>query len=116
MRLIFFVMIVFLSSCKDNRVYDNIIPLPPDGWKANYSLHFDVDIKDAKKNYTLMYNVRFANTYEYYNLYVRYQVLDSTGRLISKKLQGMDLFNPKTGKPNGNGLGDKFDFDIISDD
>lgn len=115
MRFILFLMIVCLTSCKDNRVYDNIIALPSDGWKANYSLHFDVDIKDAKKDYTLMYNVRFLSTYEYYNLYVRYQVLDSTGKLVAKKLQGMDLFDPKTGRPNGKGLGDKFDFDVISD-
>jgi gliding motility-associated lipoprotein GldH len=45
---------------------------------------------------------------------VQYTLEDSTGNVQSKALQNMDLFDPVTGKPLGEGLGDIFDHRILA--
>ena len=113
--LLFFILIFSLGlvGCKDDAVYENNINLQNNEWRQSEELIFNFSIDDAGKPYNLFYNVRYANTYSYYNLYISYYLYDSTGNQISHKNPvGMDLFDPKSGKPLGSGLGDIFDYSI----
>ena len=49
--------------------------------------------------------------YPFQNIYLQYYLEDSIGRLQSKELTNVQLFNAKTGIPLGSGLGDLYDIE-----
>lgn len=120
MRKHFFKLIIpifafaLLLSCDKNRVYDQVIEVDDVGWNENKVFKYYFDIKDTAESYNILYTVRYTPEYPYYNLYVKYFIADSAGNSIEQKLQGMDLFDPKTGQPLGSGLGDIYDYQILS--
>jgi gliding motility-associated lipoprotein GldH len=114
--LIFFASLIFLVSCSDNRVYDTMSDISESQWTDKQDLTYNIDIKDTSARYSLYYLVRYNNDNPYYNLYVTRYLHDSSDKFISKKLQGMDLFDPKNGMPYGSGLGTYKDYEILSED
>jgi gliding motility-associated lipoprotein GldH len=114
-KLLYFALIVsMISSCGDNRIYDKHFDIKNGFWNEKEELTFDFEIKDKNPKYNVLYNIRYANTYPYYNLYVHYYLMDSTGKTFSDHLQRMDLFRPTTGEPLGKGLGDLYDRRILA--
>lgn len=105
-----------LSSCDNSKVYDTMQDLDSSAWNEHKELKFDVSIADASVPYTLYYMVRYDNDYPYYNLYINRTMEDSSGKVLHKKLQGMDLFKPSTGVPMGSGMGSKKDYLILAED
>jgi len=83
-------------------------------WLADSIATFEFEITETQPKYNLYYNVRNSISYPYHNLYVQYTLEDSTGNVQSKALQNMDLFDPVTGEPLGDGLGDIFDHRILA--
>ncbi len=81
---------------------------------ADSTVQFEFEITDPSQTYNLHYNVRNSISYPYHNLYVQYTLEDSAGQVLSKALQNMNLFDPVTGKPLGDGLGDIFDHRIMA--
>jgi gliding motility-associated lipoprotein GldH len=119
MRRIYFLWLMALLSlagCSDNRIYDTHIDLENALWPENKALNYDFEVKDNKQAYNVIYNIRYANTYPYYNLYLHYYLTDSTGKTLRDHQIHMDLFDPKTGKPLGKGLGDLFDGTFLNQD
>jgi gliding motility-associated lipoprotein GldH len=105
-----------LSSCDDNRIYDTHIDIENALWPENKELNYDFEVTDNKQAYNVIYNIRYANTYPYYNLYLHYYLADSAGKVLKDHQLHMDLFDPKTGKPLGKGLGDLFDGTFLNQD
>lgn len=103
-----------LAACGTSSEYDTIQDLPEEGWVMNNTLKFPVEITDNTKPYEFYYSVRYDNTYPYYNFYATRFLYDSSGKLIAKQLQQMNLFNPQTGAPYGSGIGSKKDYSIKS--
>lgn len=101
-----------MSSCDVNRVYEKNSDLEGRIWLEDSMIEFDVRLDDASLPYNLYTNVRNGSAYSFYNLYVQYAIVDSTGREIKKSLENLILFDPKTGEPYGSGLGDVFDHQI----
>ena len=81
---------------------------------ADSTAEFEFEIKNSEAEYNLYYNVRNSLSYPYHNLYIRHTLEDSLGNMLSSALQNMDLFDPVTGKPVGEGLGDIFDHQILA--
>jgi len=116
MRLYFLLILLALStaSCDKDRVYDRNIDFENQAWKEKLRLKFTFKVQDNSVPYDLFYNVRYTNTYPYYNLYIGYVLRDSAGKEITKNVpQNMNLFNPTTGEPYGDGLGDLFESNIL---
>ncbi|MFN3403438.1 MAG: gliding motility lipoprotein GldH [Cytophagaceae bacterium] len=111
--LLIFSLLTF-SSCDSLRVYEQNIDLPEEGWEEQNPLIYEFQIPDHRIGYNVLYNVRYAIDYPYYNLYVKYSIMDSTGKEIEQRLQGMDLMDSKTGKPFGDGIGSIFDYRIVA--
>jgi gliding motility-associated lipoprotein GldH len=86
-----------------------------DEWLLSNKLLFPIEIADNKSTYTLQYLTRYTKDYPYYNLYIKRSLLDSTGKTLSSQLQGMYLFDEKTGVPKGGGWGNKYDYTILAD-
>ncbi|GAB4194293.1 MAG: hypothetical protein OHK0057_15560 [Thermoflexibacter sp.] len=83
--------------------------MPQRKWANNQIISFDFEIQDTQVAYNLYYNIRNTLSYPYYNLYIIYELKDSTGKAIAEKMIENNLMHPKTGKPFGKGIGDLFD-------
>lgn len=93
-------------SCDSKRVFEANVDLPKRDWHIDSIPAFRFRVEDASKPYNLLINLRNSEAYPYYNLYLRYYLLDSTQREIKSQQVELILMDPKTGKPTGDGLGD----------
>ncbi|MEQ8359093.1 MAG: gliding motility lipoprotein GldH [Cytophagales bacterium] len=108
------VIVVFLSACGENTVYQNNVDLSSGKWASQQNILFDFDVEDTTGAYNIAYTLRNGLDYPYYNLYLKYSLKDSSGGTISSGLQELILMNKKSGKPYGSGFGDKYDHQFIS--
>ena len=116
MRLLVYGFLVILGicciSCDPDRVYEKNLDLTSQYWHKD-SLHsFHFEIPDQELTYNLYCNIRNTVAYPYHNLYFTYFLEDSLGKTITTKMEEIFLFDPKTGKPNGSGIGDIFDHQV----
>lgn len=106
-QVVFFLLLIsFLASCAEDRVYEKNVDLPKKGWYEDSILVFQFKIEDPAKSYDIYYNIRNTISYSNYNLYVTYYLQDSRGKELASELQNITLFHSKTGQPFGSGLGD----------
>ena len=105
-----------LTSCSSDSIYEKNVDLDNRVWLADSMVNFPFQILDTTKRYDIHMHFRNTATYPYQNLYVAYQLEDSTGNVLLEDLKNMHLFDAKTGKPYGSGLGDIYshDFETIS--
>ena len=102
-------IVIFISGCSRNKIFDRIKDLPDRSWPKEQSVDFQFKIVDTHTGYNLSYNIRNSILYKYYNLYLNCTLEDTLGNILETKLSDFNLFDPKTGKPLGDGLGDLFD-------
>ncbi len=69
---------------------------------------FTFPVDATEDQFRLSYLVRNTADYSYYNLYLKFTLEDSLHQVIESQMQEVILFDPKTGKPYGSGLGDLF--------
>ena len=102
-----------LTACDEARVFEENHELDNKIWLSDSIIDFQFDIKNSKKNYNIYYNIRNTVSYPYRNIYVNYSLEDTSGTKLRANLVNTDLFNPKTGRPLGSGLGDVFDHQVL---
>ena len=105
-----------LFACDNLRVFEAFHDFPNKKWSAKESANFTFEIPNASVNYNLYYSIRNTLSYPYYNLYIRYELLDPEGKIIKNEMIDNNLMHPQTGEPLGSGSGDLFDnqFSIAS--
>lgn len=114
-KLPLFLLIIWFMGCADPiRVYEKNVDFDQKMWLVDSIAVFEFEILEPHKSYNLYYNIRNSLSYPYHNLYVKYTLEDTLGQVIGSKLQNMDLFDPVTGAPHGEGLGDIFDHRILA--
>ncbi len=111
--IIFFLATLFLTGCEDNRVFEQNTDIDNKIWLADSVVDFKFEIADITKPYHLYFNLRNTVSYPYENIYVTYTLKDTLNNEINKELINYNLFDPKTGKPFGSGLGDVFDHQFL---
>lgn len=107
----FLYLFVFLTlvSCQTDNVYEGVVDITKNEWYINKSMNYTFEIKDETKPYDVFLLLRNTMNYPYYNLYFKYELTNEKGQQLRSKLEQVVLFNEKTGKPLGDGLGDIFD-------
>jgi gliding motility-associated lipoprotein GldH len=105
-------MLANLYACDESRVFEQNRDIPEHAWHKDSTLRFEVEVPDAGVPYHVYYNLRNAVAYPAQNIYLNIEVQDSTGQVITRDLNNIELFDPKTGKPYGDGLGDIFDHQV----
>lgn len=113
-KYILILLLAGLLSCTENVVYQNNIDFDSGKWPMESNTDFVFVVKDTSVSYNLAYTLRNSLDYPYYNLYLKYQIKDSTGNTIDENLQELILMNPKTGQPLGSGFSKMFDHQFIS--
>jgi len=114
MMRIFCLCILFsILGCDSDRIFEKYIDLKGI-WPQQSSQLFEFDIIDSEIPYHITGMVRNKNSYAFNNLYVKYELFYEDS-LIKTGLTEVILFEPKTGKPLGTGMGSTFDrnFDFI---
>ncbi len=107
------VMALLIAGCDTNAVYKEYTDIEDGKWSIKNTPSFTFDIKDASIPYNIYYNLRNSLSYGYYNLYLTRYLRDSTGKELESRLDELILMDPKTGKPNGDGIGDIFDHKFL---
>jgi gliding motility-associated lipoprotein GldH len=101
---------LFVFSCANNNGEVKEIRDLKDGkWAIAKKEVFNFEIKDISKVYEMNYLVRNSISYPYYNLYLNQVLTGPSGEVVSSSMDEVILFEEKTGKPFGDGLGDIFD-------
>lgn len=102
--------VILLSSCDNKRVFEDNQEFKDRSWKVTEEPRFSFIITDTTERYNIYYNVRNSLSYPYSRIFITYHLYDSLDQEITKKLVNNDLFDRKTGRPDGDsGLGDLFD-------
>ncbi|GAB3649209.1 hypothetical protein GCM10028791_14390 [Echinicola sediminis] len=105
--LSFAMLFTTLSGCDERRVYEEYYGLEDYSWPVSDTLSFNVNKKtDGQVSSTL--RIKYNESYDYYNIYVRYLLKDSLNNTLDNQLLDLTLFDPKTGKPLGSGFGNSF--------
>ncbi len=118
-RLVLFLvgLVFMLSSCDSNRVYEDNIEFKDRTWKTTTPAELEFEVSDTAQSYNLYLDVRNSLDYPYARLFVNYQLVDPNGTVVKKEMLTENLFDIKTGEPNGrSGLGDVYDhqFDFLT--
>ncbi|WP_299755474.1 gliding motility lipoprotein GldH [uncultured Pontibacter sp.] len=109
-------LVLLLSACDPARVYEQNIDMPEGNWYVDNAPVFEFDIKDTTQVYDVYFNVRYNLKYDYYNLYLRHQLLGPDSTQVSSKLLEILLMDSKTGKPLGDGSSDTYDLQALAID
>jgi gliding motility-associated lipoprotein GldH len=104
---IFFLFVVF--ACNNTRIYEKNVKFPNRVWNKDSSALFNFEITDINTNYKFYFNLRNTILYPYQNIYLSYTLEDTLGNVYDSDLTNIFLFDSKTGKPFGDGMGDIFD-------
>lgn len=113
-RLGLVLLVVLLAfGCNTKAVYSEYTDIEDGKWYIKNAPSFTFEIKDATEPYNIYYNLRNSLSYGYYNLYLTRYLRDERGKEIESRLDELILMDPKTGKPNGDGLGDLFDHKFL---
>jgi gliding motility-associated lipoprotein GldH len=107
-------LLLLLTSCDPDRVYEQNIDLPDNNWQIDNAPVFEFEIQDTTKVYDVYFNVRYNLQYDFYNLYLRHQLIAPDSSEVSSKLHEIMLMDSKTGKPLGNGSSDTFDLQALA--
>jgi gliding motility-associated lipoprotein GldH len=102
-------MISIFFACERSTDFKEIRDFRGNEWKSVNKQVFEFNIEDTLKTYTFNYLLRNTVSYPFFNIYLSQSLIDPDGKQISNSMDEIILFNEKTGKPYGDGLGDIFD-------
>lgn len=95
------------SSCNSERLFEEHQGMELLHWAVQDTVSFEVEGLDPQSAVPIL-NIRYNDTYEFHNLYVRYLLRDSLGTVLGDSLINVSLFDSKTGQPLGDGFGNIF--------
>ena len=98
-----------LLACQGSSDLKEIREFKNSEWFIAKKQTFEFEVKDIQKSYDFNYLIRNTISYPYYNLYLNQSLSDDRGQVLVNSMDEVILFNQKTGKPYGDGLGDIFD-------
>ncbi len=112
-----FLILIFVSGCHQDRVFEKNVTFDAREWTKDKSVSFRFEISDIHSGYNFYYNLRNSILYPYQNIYLSFSLEDTLGNVYQSDLANINLFDSKTGRPLGSGMGDIFDhqYRIIED-
>lgn len=104
-KILIFVAIVsvVLLSCSGNRIFDEVVSLPEDEWKAEEVKNFTVPVNDTINAFDVWVHIRNSHTYAYSNLWLFVKTTAPSGVSMTDTIE-LFLADP-SGKWLGSGLG-----------
>lgn len=100
--LFFIAVLVLISACDDNRVFDEYKAIPETGWNKDSLLVFEIPVTDTTQNHDLYINIRNDIKYKYSNLWLFVEIAEPGGAAHT------DTFEVTLADPSGKWLGTGF--------
>jgi len=107
-----FICSLLVSACNSDSVHKDLVDFDGYEWAAADVKSFDFEIEDNSRIFQVNYLLRNALQYPFSNIYLKSALKDSSGNVLVQGMEVLVLFDEKTGKPKGDGLGDLFDHRI----
>lgn len=104
--LLLFFSLGFLIACQGDQVFDQTSNMGEQGWTQKNQISYPFEINDLDKSYRLFVALRQSNDYPFNNFYFIPKVMGADGKIIKQALAEAILYDPKSGKAKGEGLGD----------
>ena len=98
------IVILFISSCDKNKVFDNYKSIPISGWEKDSPVIFNFHIANTNQQYNLYLNVRNKTSYNYRNLWLFIEITEPDGTM--KKDTFEITIATSTGEWLGKGFGE----------
>ncbi|MFN3489064.1 MAG: gliding motility lipoprotein GldH [Emticicia sp.] len=108
------VLSIWVLSCDSNAIFKSYEDLKDTNWYVKNVPSFTFEVKDETIPYNIYLLIRNASQYSYNNLYLTRYIYGPDGKQISNRLEEVTLFDSRTGKPLGEGLGDIWDHKVLS--
>lgn len=108
-KIVMLAMCSIILACQGSSDLKEIREFKNSEWFIAKKQTFEFEVKDIQKSYDFNYLIRNTISYPYYNLYLNQSLSDDKGQVLVNSMDEVILFNQKTGKPYGDGLGDIFD-------
>jgi len=105
-------LIMGLFSCDSMRIYEEYREVDR-FWRTDDRLTYDFEIEEVKNDYKVIAEIKNDLSYPYRNFYFNYRLLTDADSVLEESLQQIQLFEPKTGKPYGTGVGDQYNNQIV---
>lgn len=97
--LFLFALVLSLTSCDSNRVFEENTAITEGVWDMNQRLTFDFEIPDTTTRYNFYFNVRNTDDYPFSNLYVFSHIDFPNGK------SGIDTIELPLTYPDGSWVG-----------
>lgn len=111
---IIIIVLLLCYSCDSSRHYEDYHDFKSAFWHKDSVQKFEFKIDETGISYNTITQFRVTPNYPFYNLYYQFCLTNESGDTIINELKEAILFDPKTGKPLGDGLGDLLDNSSIS--
>lgn len=111
LRLILAFSVILLCACGESATYEGKQDFEEKYWLKNEPVVFEFAVVETEATYDFRYFIRNSLEYPYQNIYLQYYLEDSSGNVIARQLNNVELFDSKTGKPLGSGAGDIYNLE-----
>lgn len=105
-NLLFLILIVALSACDNNRVYEENLPVPGAVWNRTKTVSFSVPIEDTVSMHNVYINVRHNGKYEHSNLFLFVNITSPDKEILRDTIEC--VLADEKGNWLGSGLGDLY--------
>lgn len=104
-------LLVILSSCDPDRIYENNIRVPQNGWSVSENVSFEVPITDSVALSNFYINLRHTEDYKFSNLYLFIDTYVPQGQHARDTIEL--ILADKTGKWYGEGFGKIKEYQVL---
>lgn len=105
-------LIVGMLACDSSRIYENYEEVDK-YWMTEDVLSYDFEINDTTVPYIVAVEIKNDLDYPFRNFYFNYRLETNSDSLLKESLQEIQLFEAKTGKPFGTGIGGQYSNELV---
>ena len=110
-KQVFFAFLTIISiaitSCSEDRLYENFHSFSNASWSANDSIAFDLSDLSGPYGKGLL-ALRYTEPYPYSNCYLKVVFKDVEKKILFDTLWNISIFDSKSGQPLGKGFGSTY--------
>lgn len=99
-----FIVFGSCSSIDKNKVYEEIVAIPVEGWHASQNYKFDMPVTDTAKVYDILVHLRNSGRYAYSNIWLFIETTSPKGNSLKDTFE--IILADDLGRWLGKGIGD----------
>lgn len=109
----FLALLLSICGCDSEYSLTQVQNFPESVWKKDSIISFKFKIERPVSPLNLLYQVQFQPDYPFENIWLDYSLKGPDGNELTASRDNLNLFEPKTGKPLGDGVGNRIFLDAF---